>query len=57
MRQNVIETSFAKAAGYGNPVYSRAAYNRNVDYIYELFGDKKNFDNIKTASEVEEPLD
>ena len=37
----VIETSFAKDSGYGNPVFSKLASAKNADYISALFGPRK----------------
>ena len=48
-QQDVIETSFAKSSGYGNAVFSKAAHNRNIDHINELFGEKKKFDPLMTS--------
>ena len=44
MEKGVIETSFAKESGYGNAVYSKMGTQKNADYITQLFGPKKAFD-------------
>ena len=41
----VIETSFAKESGYGNPVFSKFANARNADHMSALFGPKKELGN------------
>ena len=42
----VIETSFAKDSGYGNPVFSKFGSARNADHINALFGPKKALGNV-----------
>ena len=50
----VIETSFAKESGYGNPVFSKFGTARNVDHMHQLFGQKKQFPQF---DEIFDPLD
>lgn len=53
----VIETSFAKESGYGNPVFSKLAAAKNADYITALFGPRKEIGEEDIIDKIQTPLE
>ena len=54
LQKALVELSFMKQSGYGNPVSSKFGAARNVDHMHQLYGQKKEFPQF---DEIFDPLD